>query len=147
MGKADQAARRWHKDSKIYAISSYPPKVDAQGRAPSWLYTYVSPSGKSFASFLVTGGKVKPTRQGSLPEKDIKNLVKHALPPQSKLLDSTQAVKKAPKFESYLKKNPGTEASAGLDSFSSKKPAWILNTVSRGKRIEEKVPAVSGGSS
>ncbi|HET7480079.1 MAG TPA: hypothetical protein VFJ72_11250 [Rubrobacteraceae bacterium] len=139
--KADQAAAEWQSDAELYAIASLKPQVDAEGRAPAWLYTYVSSSRKAVVSVSVSGGKVADTPEQALPDEQIEDISNHTLPPPARLLDSTEAVKKSGKFLDTLKSEPGLDASAGLDSFSTGKPVWIFSTAKGDKRVEERVSA------
>ena len=143
---ADSAAADWHKDAKLYAIASVVPKVDAGGRAPAWLYTYVSSSAGTVKSIMVDGGKVKSLPEQGVPKESLSVLERKALPATDKLIDSPEAMKRSNEVKKFLKKNPGAKSSAGLDATSTPKPVWFLATVNGTRRIEEKVPATSGGS-
>lgn len=142
--EAERVAAGWRKDAELYAISSFVPRVDAGGRAPAWLYTYVSRSAGAVASVSITGGKAELLPEQKLPEGDIENIAGNTLPPPEELVDSTQAIKKAPEVRKLLNRNPETAASAGLDSFSSEEPIWIFSTARDTERVEERVPATRG---
>ena len=146
LSKADSAAKGWEKDAKLYAIASVVPKVDAEGRGPAWLYTYISASADAVKSIMVDGGKVKSLQDQSVPQQSVDLLEQKALPSSGKLIDSPEAMKKSNRVRGFLKKNPGAKSSAGLDSTSTPKPVWILATVKGDQRIEERIPATSGGS-
>lgn len=144
--KAGSAAANWQKDAKLYAIASVVPKVDAEGRGPAWLYTYVSTSAGSVKSILVDGGKTKSLPEQAVPKESLNLLEQKALPASNKLIDSPEAMKRSNKVKKFLKDNPGAKASAGLDSTSTPKPVWFLATVNGTQRMEERIPAASGGS-
>ncbi len=145
--KAGSQAAGWNKDAALYAIASITPQVDAEGGAPGWLYSYVSPSAGAVVSVSIRGEKVELDPQQKLPPDQIKDISNHALPPAGKLLDSPEAIKKARKVTKILKSEPGTAASAGLDSFSSESPVWIFALAQSGQRVEEKITATRSGGS
>jgi hypothetical protein len=145
--KADGAASGWNKDAALYAIASITPQVDAKGRAPGWLYSYVSPSAGAVVSVSIQGKTVELEPQQKLPSDQIKDISNHALPSAGKLLDSSEAIKKAGKVTKALESKPGTDASAGLDSFSSESPVWIFALAQSGQRVEEKITATRSGGS
>ncbi|ABG03305.1 hypothetical protein Rxyl_0329 [Rubrobacter xylanophilus DSM 9941] len=138
-------ARRWREDAELYAIATPEPALDARGRAPAWLYTFVSPSAGAVASVEVRGGEARRLPEQPLPEADIRNLRRNALPPPERLLDSDEALRRAREVRGLLSGRGGRTASAGLDSLSGGGPVWIFATVSEGRRLEERVPALSGG--
>ena len=144
--KAGSAAADWQKDAKLYAIASVVPKVDVEGRNPAWLYTYVSASAGAVKSIMVDGGKVRSLPEQKVPKESLNVLERKALPAPDKLIDSPEAMKRSNEVRKFLEKNPGAKASAGLDATSTPKPVWFLATVNGTRRIEEKVPATSGGS-
>ena len=144
--KADSAAADWRKDAKLYAIASVVPKVDAEGRNPAWLYTYVSASAGVVKSIMVDGGKVKSLPEQGVPKESLDLLERKALPAPEKLIDSPEAMKRSNRVRRFLEKNPGAKASAGLDATSTPKPVWFLATVNGNQRMEERIPATSGGS-
>ena len=147
MQEAGRAARAWHEDAKLYAIATAKANLGPDGRASAWLYSYASPSSDTFASFLVRGSKVERVQQGRLPKARIRDIVKNALPPENRLMDSTEAIKKAAKVRDYLQKRPGTKATGGLDSFSTRgKPAWIFTAIKNRGALEQKIPALKGSS-
>ena len=142
--EAAAEARRWREDALLYAIATPEPALDARGRAPAWLYTFVSPSAGAVASVEVRGGEVRRLPEQRLPEPDIRNLRRNALPPPGRLLDSGEALRRTERVRELLA-GDGRTASAGLDSLSGGGPVWIFATVGEGRRLEERVPAVAGG--
>ncbi|MBX6764885.1 MAG: hypothetical protein K6T51_01550 [Rubrobacteraceae bacterium] len=144
---AGRAAERWHKDAKLYAVATARPDFGPDGRASAWLYSYVSPSSRAYASFLVRAKRVERVQQGRLSEGKVKDILKHVLPARSRLVDSTTAVKKANKVLAYLKEHPGAKATAGVDSFSTDgKPAWIFTAIKKRGAVEQKIPALKKSS-
>lgn len=146
IGEADRAATRWNDDAELYAIASVTPRVDAGGNAPGWLYTYVSPSAGTVASVSVAGGDAELTPEQELPDDQIEDVSNNTLPPPDELLDSPEAMQKAGEVRDVLRSEPEAEVSAGLDSFSGREPVWIFSTARGGERVEERIPAVEGGS-
>lgn len=140
--EADGIAREWEEDAQLYAVASIAPRVDAEGRAPGWLYTYVSPSAGAVASVSLAGAEAEITRPQRLPEPQIRDITQNVLPPPGRLKDSSEAIAEAPEVLRVVESSPGSEVSAGLDSFSSESAVWILSTTSGEERVETKVPAV-----
>lgn len=145
--KADELAAGWKEDAELYALASATPQVDADGRAPSWLYTYVSPSAGAVASVSITGEKAKLLPEQALPDDQIRDISNNTLPPPGKLLDSPKAMEKATKVRKVLESDPGTQTAAGLDSFSSEQPVWFVSTTQSGERVEERITATKTGGS
>ncbi|QYJ16563.1 hypothetical protein Rxycam_02396 [Rubrobacter xylanophilus DSM 9941] len=143
--EASEEARRWREDALLYAVATPEPALDARGRSPAWLYTFVSPSAGAVASVEVRGGEARRLPEQPLPESDIQNLRRNALPPPERLLDSDEALRRTREVRGLLSGTGGRTASAGLDSLSGGGPVWIFATVGEGRRLEERVPAVSGG--
>ncbi|BBL80863.1 hypothetical protein RxyAA322_27170 [Rubrobacter xylanophilus] len=145
--EASEEARRWREDALLYAIATPEPALDARGRSPAWLYTFVSPSAGAVASVEVRGGEEARRLPGQrLPEPDIQNLRRNALPPPGRLLDSDEALRETQRVREVLSGEGWRTASAGLDSLSGGGPVWIFATVGEGRRLEERVPAVTGAS-
>lgn len=142
--EADRLAAGWREDAELYAIASIVPRVDAGGRSPGWLYTYVSPSARAVASVSVAGGEATLTPQQPLPESQIRDIAANTLPPPEELLDSPEAMEAAEGVRALLERRPGAEVSAGLDSFSTEDPVWIFSAVDREERVEEKITALRG---
>lgn len=145
--KANEMAAGWKQDAELYAVASATPQVDAEGRAPAWLYTYVSPSAGAVASVSITGEKAKLLPEQSLPKDQIKDIADNTLPSPGKLLDSPEAMAKAGKVRKVLQSEPGKQTAVGLDSFSSEQPVWFLSTAQNGERVEERVTASKTGGS
>ncbi|WP_273843829.1 hypothetical protein [Rubrobacter calidifluminis] len=144
---AGRAADRWRKDAKLYAVATAKPDFGPDGRASAWLYSYVSPSSRAYASFLVRGGSIERVQQGRLPEARVKDILRHVLPARSRLVDSTTALGKADRVRTYLKGHPGSRATAGVDSFSTDgKPAWIFTAIKKRGAVEQKIPALKKSS-
>lgn len=141
--KADKVAKKWNEDARLYAIASVSPEVDAEGRSAGWLYSYVSESGTGIALISVEKGKATLRQEPPAPAGQVRQISERALPSSGKLIDSPEAMGKAGKVKKFIRENPGSQVSAGLDSFSTGKPTWILATLSEGGRVEEKVPATS----
>lgn len=142
--EADRLAADWREDAELYAIASIVPKVDAGGRSPGWLYTYVSPSAGAVASVSLVGGEAIITQEQPLPEPQIRDIVANTLPPPDELLDSPEAMEAAEGVRALLERRPGAEVSAGLDSFSTEDPVWIFSAVDGEERVEEKITALRG---
>lgn len=143
--EADRAATGWREDAELYAIASVAPQVDAEGSAPGWLYTYVSPSAGAVASVSVAGGEAELTPEQGLPDEQIEDISNNTLPPPGGLLDSPEAMEMAGEVREVLREDPESQTSAGLDSFSGGRPVWIFSTVKGDERVEERVPAAEGG--
>lgn len=139
--EAGEVAAGWREDAGLYAIASIEPEVDDGGRSTGWLFTYVSESSESVASVAITDGKAKLAPELELPEDQIQDISQNVLPPPEELKDSSEAIEEAAKVREALKGGDDVRASAGLDSFSSEKPAWIFSTTQGDRRVEEKVPA------
>ena len=140
--EADGIARDWEEDAELYAVASIAPRVDAQGRAPGWLYTYVSPSAGAVASVSLAGAEAEITPPQKLPEVQIEDISDNLLPPPEELIDSPEAIADAPEVLEVVEGSPDAQVSAGLDSFSSEEAVWILSTTAGEERVEEKVPAL-----
>ncbi len=140
--EAEEAASGWREDARLYAIATATPNLTPDGEAPVWLYSYVSPSAGAVVSVSVAGGEATLMSGQPLPEKEIENIARNALPPAGKLVDSSEAIEHAGEVRTALEENPGAEATAGLDSFSTGSPAWIFATTGGGGRIEERITAV-----
>jgi hypothetical protein len=140
--EADEIAREWEGDAELYAVASIAPRVDAEGRAPGWLYTYVSPSAGAVASVSLAGAEAEITPPQELPEVQIQDITDNVLPPPDRLIDSSQAIAEAPQVLEVVEGSPGAQVSAGLDSFSSEDAVWILSTTAGEERVEQKVPAL-----
>lgn len=142
IAEADGIAREWEEDAELYAVASIAPRVDAEGRSPGWLYTYVSPSAGAVASVSLAGEEAEITQAKELPEVQIQDISRNVLPPPERLIDSPEAIAAAPEVLEVIEASPGAQVSAGLDSFSSEEAVWILATATEDERVEEKVPAV-----
>lgn len=145
--EADERASEWNEDAELYAIASATPQLDAEGNSPGWLYTYVSESAGAVATVSVEGGAVAMDPEQELPEADIGFLSENALPPAGELLDSSEAIERSEEIGAILEENPGAETAAGLDSVSGGEPVWLFSTVQGEERVEERIPALAGGSS
>ncbi len=141
--EADELARGWRKDAELYSIASISPDVTAQGRSDGWIYAYVSTSEKGVALISVEEGKAEVTQKPPLPESQIQQISARILPPADRLIDSSEAIEDSEKVQSYIEENPEARVSVGLDAFSSREPAWILLSISRGGRVQDLVPATS----
>lgn len=139
--EADRLAAGWREDAELYAIASMTPQVDAEGRAPGWLYSYVSPSAGAVAIVPVIGGKAEPSPEQQLPEEQVEEISENVLPPPEELLDSPEAMARADEVREVLQREPEADASAGVDSFSSEDPTWIFATASGDERVEERITA------
>lgn len=142
VAEADGIAREWEEDAELYAVASIAPRVDAEGRSPGWLYTYVSPSAGAVASVSLAGEEAEITPAQELPEVQIQDIAQNVLPPPERLMDSPEAIAAAPEVLEVVEGSPGAQVSAGLDSFSSEEAVWILSTATDEERVEEKVPAL-----
>ncbi len=143
---ADERAVEWNEDADLYSIASATPQLDAEGRSPGWLYTYVSESAGSVATISVEDGVVAMDPEQELPEADINFLADNALPDADELLDSSDAIKESGEVGTILEENPNSETAAGLDSVSGGEPVWRFSTIRNEERVEKTVPAVKGGS-
>ncbi len=142
VAEADSIAREWEEDAELYAVASIAPRVDAEGRSPGWLYTYVSPSAGAVASVSLAGEEAEITPAQELPEVQIQDIAQNVLPSPERLIDSPDAIDAAPDVLEVIEGSPGAQVSAGLDSFSSEEAVWILSTATEEERVEEKVPAL-----
>jgi hypothetical protein len=141
---ANRVARKWHEDARLYSIASLTPDVDARGLSAGWLYSYVSVSAKDVVLISVKSGKAGISQKPPVPKSQIELIGSHALPPPGELIDSPEAMNRTKKVKKAIQQNPDARVSAGLDSFSSEEPIWILTTISKGgKRVEERVTATS----
>lgn len=143
---ASERAMEWNEDAEMYSVASATPQLDAEGNSPGWLYTYVSESAGVVATVSVEDGVVAMDPEQELPEADIAFLSESALPPPEELLDSSEAVGQSEEVGAVLEESPESETAAGLDSVSGGEPVWILSTLQGEERVEERVPAVDGGS-
>ncbi len=142
--EADRLAAGWREDAELYAIASIVPEVDAGGRSPGWLYTYVSPASGAVASVSLAGEEADITQEQPLPDPQIRDIVANTLPPPDELLDSPEAMEAAEGVRALLERSPGAQVSAGLDSFSTEDPVWIFSATDGEDRVEEKVTALKG---
>lgn len=141
--KAEDAAAGWREDAELYAVASPAPEVDASGKSPGWLYTYVSKSAGAVASVTVAGEKAKLAPEQELPEDQIGDISKNLLPSPEQLKDSSEAIQEAGKVRKVLESDEDAKTTAGLDSFSSEEPVWIFSTAQGDERVEQKIPADS----
>lgn len=141
--KADEVARDWNRDASLYSIASVSPEVDAEGRSPGWLYSYVSESGKGVALISVEKGKARLVQEPPVPETQLQKIYKDTLPPSDKLLNSSEAMDQAAKIKEAIRKNPDAQVSAGLDAASGSGPSWTLASISQSGPVQEQVPATS----
>jgi hypothetical protein len=142
--EADRLAAGWREDAELYAIASIVPEVDANGRSPGWLYTYVSPSAGAVASVSLASGEATITPEQTLPEPQIRDIAANTLPPPDELLDSPEAMQAAEGVRALLERRPAAQVSAGLDSFSTEDPVWIFSAADGEQRVEEKITALRG---
>lgn len=142
---ANERAEEWNEDAQLYAVAAATPRLDTRGRSPGWFYTYVSESAGAVASVSVEGGEVAMEPAQELPGADISFLSENALPPAEELLDSSEAITESEEIGAVLEENPEARTAAGLDSVSGGEPVWLFSTIRGEERIEERVPAVSGG--
>lgn len=143
---ADGRAMEWNGDADLYSIASATPQLDAEGRSPGWLYTYVSESAGSVATISVEDDVVAMDPAQELPEADVSFLAENALPDDAELLDSSDAIGESEEVGAILEETPDSETAAGLDSVSGGEPVWRFSTIRGEERVEETVPAVEGGS-
>lgn len=141
--KAEEVAAEWREDAELYAVASPAPQVDAEGRSPGWLYTYVSKSAGVVASVTVAGEKAKLAPEQELPEDQIRDISKNLLPSPEQLKDSSEAIQEAGEVREVLESDKEAKATAGLDSFSSGGPVWIFSAAQGDERVEQKIPADS----
>lgn len=143
--EAEARASDWRDDAQLYAVAAATPSLDARGRSPSWLYTYVSESTGAIMSVTVSkdGAEAAPAQE--LPEADINLILQNTLPDTAGMIDSPEATRQTREVVSILEENPDSQVSAGLDSFSGGEPEWIFATTRGEDRVEERTPAVAGG--
>lgn len=144
--EAEERAGEWNEDAQLYAVAAATPQLDAEGNAPDWLYTYVSESAGAVATVSYESGAIAMDPEQELPEADIGFLTENALPPVEELIDSSEAIEEAADVGAILEEEPGAETAAGLDSVSGGEPVWRFSTIQGEERVEEQVPALSGGS-
>lgn len=141
LAEADVVAGNWNKDAELYSIASVSPEVDAQGRSPGWLYSYVSEAGKGVALISVEKGKARLVQEPPVPESQLQNIYEDTLPSSERLIDSSEAMDQAAKIKTAIQKNPDSRVSAGLDAVSSNGPTWTLASISQSGPVQEQVPA------
>lgn len=136
---ARNEAESWNQDAELYAVASLQPNVDAQGESDSWLYSFVSESAGAVISIPYSGGSLRSGQGQELPGGQIRRIAGDTLS-TGELVDTPQAIQRSEKVRRYLRENPRSGASAGLDSASADEPEWILSVPAEG--IQERVSAV-----
>lgn len=144
VGEADKIAAEWRADARLYTIASLT-GINAEGFSDGWLYTYASEEAGAVSGVRVVGGEARLDPEQRLPPAQIQDILGNALPPADRLVDSPEALAtdEAAEVREALGGDPGVQASAGLDSFSTDEPVWILTTLDGAdRRTESRVPAV-----
>lgn len=139
--KANEAAKRWQRDARIYSITAAP--VNAEGLSRRWNYAYVSRSAGAISVVMVSGGEVNRNPERQLPEQRIENITNDILPESRRLIDSTEAMQESGEIRKFLEEQPEARASMGLDSASSERPTWILSVLQQ-EEPRERIPATEG---
>lgn len=145
---AERAASGWSADAQLYSITNAPTfPVTAEGRSEGWLYSFVSSSAGEIAMIEGTDEQAQVVNVAPQPEPLVQRISGNTLPPTDQLLDSTEAVERAPEYQSYLQENPGAGTSAGLDAASAQdpeaagEPTWFLIVPETG--LQERVDATA----